>query len=253
MHRRRTLNARCGEKWRGDSIPVFRGHPSAQKELEQFLVANYKNCSYEEIGFGMAAMKKHVLTHLTEMRRRISQGHSYLEVMDDPFVCIVSWEQYVCSSLCNFLPQPDKRKRQRQSIKGKQHYMYQEYIHANTYSSRYKLIESCDSVLQCQDLFSTCFTVPNLSLNEQVLVWAQQGSLRGRFHQLTIEASCMYVHYLQICYAMVLFCPFIIIKLWLYSSMLSYELVRYRNSEFFVIKYFCGWDPTTKVSHMNYF
>ena len=50
------------------------------RQLEQFLASNVKDLEYEEVGFDRKAMRQHVLTHLTERRRKIAKGHDYTMV-----------------------------------------------------------------------------------------------------------------------------------------------------------------------------
>jgi hypothetical protein len=66
--------------WSGNEIPVFKGNAVEMKKLEQLLHSNVKDCSYEEGGFNLVAMRKYILSHFTERCRRIAKGHNYLEI-----------------------------------------------------------------------------------------------------------------------------------------------------------------------------
>ena len=75
--RHRTLNAKANEIWKEDNIPTFHGNVKTLKRLDIFLASVYQECSYEEVGFDYRAMRRHVLNHFTERRRRVTRGHSY--------------------------------------------------------------------------------------------------------------------------------------------------------------------------------
>ena len=68
------------------------------RELEQFLADNVKDCSFEEVGFGKAAMHTYVLEHIPERRRNIrDKGYDYSEVSTSELS-----ELFYCLNLCDY-------------------------------------------------------------------------------------------------------------------------------------------------------